>query len=276
MVYDTQGERVLLFGGNAYTFTTITSDETWAYDGSAWTELTPALSPPARKLHAMAYDKDRDEVVLFGGVDQSDSDYFNDTWVYDGETWEQRTPPASPPADWGMSMAYDSARDEVVMFGGIFAGDRTWVWDGTTWEERFPAVSPRARYSSGMAYARSRQQVVLYGGTNGRFRHGDTWAWDGETWALEALTASPSPRSNAAMSAFGKRVVLFGGSTDTDHSVDETWVLRADKWAQIAADPPPSRVGATMAYDSARKEAVLFSGVGESSEFLGDTWLLQR
>lgn len=33
----------------------------------AWVKITPTKSPSARPYHAMAYDSDRDRVVLFGG-----------------------------------------------------------------------------------------------------------------------------------------------------------------------------------------------------------------
>src|SRR5437588_13043860 len=63
-----------------------------------------------------------------------------------------------PPARQGMGMAYDAAREQVVLFGwgldccsGNFFND-TWVWDGTTWTQRFPATSPPARTNIILAY----------------------------------------------------------------------------------------------------------------------------
>lgn len=275
MAYDTEDQRTILFGGNVYTFTTVTSDETFSWDGTTWTELAPASRPPARKSHAMAYDRARDEVVLFGGVDQSDFGHFADTWVFDGETWEQRTPPTSPPAQWGMEMAYDDARGEVVMFGGHLDGDSTWIWDGTTWEERHPAVSPPGRTGHGMAYDKSRQAVILQGGRSyATVLPGDTWAWDGATWTKLDLTRTLRRLSNVAMAAFGHRVVLFSGQGSGEYQ-EETWELRDSRWRKIATTPSPTpRGGASLAYDTERKQAVLFGGT--SGSFLGDTWLLRR
>jgi len=83
-----------------------------------------------------------------------------------------------------------------------------------------------------------------------------------------------------AIAAYGGRVVLFGGSTDTDLYVDEGWILRTKKWHQVTAEPTPAeRAAAGLAYDTVRKQAVLFGGVApvdEGSPFLADTWLLQR
>src|SRR5689334_16778108 len=63
-----------------------------------------------------------------------------------------------------MGMAYDQARSEVVLFGGMANGGRrgdTWTWDGTTWTQHFPATSPSPRFGMGMAYDETRGEVVL-------------------------------------------------------------------------------------------------------------------
>jgi hypothetical protein len=44
------------------------------------------------------------------------------------------------------SMAYDAAREQVVLFGGIVQGGRrgdTWTWDGGDWTHQ-PATGPLA------------------------------------------------------------------------------------------------------------------------------------
>jgi hypothetical protein len=60
------------------------------------------------------------------------------TWAWDGSSWTQM-PGVNPPARNGQALAYDAARDRVVLFGGFTsAGDLAdlWEWDGATWEER--------------------------------------------------------------------------------------------------------------------------------------------
>jgi len=48
-----------------------------------------------------------------------------------------------PGARWGAAMAYDDARQRLVLFGGLgkqSSVDRaTWEWDGTRWERFAPA-----------------------------------------------------------------------------------------------------------------------------------------
>jgi hypothetical protein len=63
----TLGDRVVLFGGGWDEG----FGETWSWDGTTWTRLAAAISPPAREGYAMATRGDT--VVLFGGGD--------DTWL---------------------------------------------------------------------------------------------------------------------------------------------------------------------------------------------------
>jgi hypothetical protein len=133
MAYDAGHGRVVLFGG--YTGTGVSSD-TWVWDGTDWTNVTPsnpASSPSAREGAAMAYDAAHGQVVLFSG--NNGSSYTSDTWVWDGANWTNVTPasPApSPPARNADAMAYDARHGQVVLFGGnsggILAYGDTWAW----------------------------------------------------------------------------------------------------------------------------------------------------
>jgi len=56
-------------------------------------------------------------VVLFGD-DNINSNPLNNTWTWNGTTWTQLFPAASPPARSDASMVYDPAEGNVVLFGG--------------------------------------------------------------------------------------------------------------------------------------------------------------
>ena len=156
---------------------------TWVWDGSNWTQQSPATSPPARFGAAMAYDTATGNVVMFSGY--SSSLLLSDTWVWDGSNWTEQSPATSPAARWGAPMVYDAATGKVVMFGGfdIATGTNdfadTWVWDGSTWTKQAPATSPSARYEASMAYDAATGNVVLFGGLNGAGVSplNDTWTW---------------------------------------------------------------------------------------------------
>ena len=135
MAYDSSRSRVVLFGGDTWdnTGVTVRLNETWEWDGTSWTSKTPASAPTARSFPAMAYDRVRAKVVLFGGT-STGSGVLGDTWEWDGTTWTQRSPATVPTSRTKAAMAYDSARQRVVLFGGRNAasallGD-TWEFDG--------------------------------------------------------------------------------------------------------------------------------------------------
>ena len=131
MAYDATRGQVVLFGGYNAIGNGDVSD-TWVWDGTNWTQKSPASSPSPRLGHVMAYDATRGQVVLFGGSDHNNVQY-NNTWVWDGTNWTQKSPANSPPPRGGSAMTYDSTRGQVVLFGGVnnSAGvllNDTWVW----------------------------------------------------------------------------------------------------------------------------------------------------
>jgi hypothetical protein len=131
-------------------------------------------------------------------------------------TQRQNTGP-SPRGDF--AMAYDSARQRTVLFGGATSsgpdatvfGD-TWEWDGENWVQ-VADFGPQPRRSHAMAYDENQARVALFGGATKTALLSDTWAWDGETWVQVADTGPP-PRSTMAMASDTKRkrIVLHGGN----------------------------------------------------------------
>lgn len=139
MVYDSESDRIILFGGlhedlhGGYAF----YDDTWTYDynNNKWENVTAEqkIRPPAIASHEMAYDSQNDRVILFGGF-TSKIQPFNYTWSYDfnANTWMNVTPTISPPTKLLFAMAYDSESDRIILFGGDYAlwptpSDDTWA-----------------------------------------------------------------------------------------------------------------------------------------------------
>jgi hypothetical protein len=126
MAYDAARGQVILFGGGLLS-------DTWTWNGTNWESLCTSCAPPARTLHAMAYDIRRKQIVMFGGVIGSAPTGLvgaNDTWILDDRGWHQRTFPAAtdvPTQRWNHVMAYDAARGQIVLFGGLGFND-TWLW----------------------------------------------------------------------------------------------------------------------------------------------------
>jgi hypothetical protein len=188
------------------------------------------------------------------------------------QNWSQRNPPTAPSARANHAMVYDSARQEVVLFGGQGVGGAlgdTWVWNGATWTQRFPATSPPSRSNHAMAYDSVRQRVVLFGGAGG----GGTWEWDGTNWtAMTFAGFGPWNREGHAMAfdAARQRVVMFGGV-----GYGDTWEWDGANWILGATVLPGGRDGHAMAYDPARQRTVMFGGFSlfaYGTFGMNDTW----
>ena len=274
VAYDPATGDVVLFGG---TGPGGVSDDTWIWDGSNWIQQFPADAPPAVADASMAYDPTTQTVVLFGGVDPTTNAYYGDTWSWDGTDWTRLSPATSPPVRAETTMAYDAATGDIVLFGGSTGPSSpmndTWTWDGTNWTEQSPATSPGARYGAVMDYDAATGSVVLFGG-DGLAALDDTWTWDGTNWTEQSPAASP-PESVGSTMAYDPAThqdILFGGyDAGTASALNGTWLWNGLTWAQQGATTTPAaRYDASMAYDGAQGDIVLFGG--EAGSVLDDTW----
>jgi hypothetical protein len=64
-------------------------NDTWYWDGTTWTNVSPSPAtstntPSARFSHAMTYDAAVGLPLMFGGQDESSTNYFADTWEWNG------------------------------------------------------------------------------------------------------------------------------------------------------------------------------------------------
>ena len=73
---DPQNSKMLIFGG---VDNNVQRNDTWLFDGGAWKELHPGLTPSPRDAHIMFYDSTRNSFVVYGGI----STYaLDDMWEY--------------------------------------------------------------------------------------------------------------------------------------------------------------------------------------------------
>ncbi len=220
MVYDSQADRMILFGGVTHRSDFPESGyraETWAYDfdNATWTQRNPANSPSPRAINGMmAYDAQSDRIVLFGGRDAYGN--FADTWEYryNDDSWIQITPQTGPSARHAGAMAYDVSTDQTVLFGGYTTSgtsNETWAYDAdsNTWTKAMGGAGPSARFGAATVDDTGSNRIVLFGGSSG----GD------ETWTLVtgADSTSPSiaissPANNTVVSS--TTVIVTGTASD--------------------------------------------------------------
>ena len=272
MDYDSQRARTVLFGG--YDGNNRLSD-TWEWNGSVWSAFSTVPSPPAAVGQAMAYDSVRGVSILL--IDSV-------TWEWNGSAWAMRPTASAPSPRNYPAMAYDAVRKQIVLFGGQnsngLLGD-TWTYDGTNWTKRSPASAPSARQGTTMAFDSARGVVVLFGGRTQDQRMNDTWEWNGTTWLQRNPATQPLPRLFASMafdSSLGK-TVLFGGDRfdplNAIGPINDTWLWDGTNWARDwTAGAPSPRAAASMAYDVAHGQSVLFGGTDEliPGFYSNETW----
>jgi N-acetylneuraminic acid mutarotase len=192
--------------------------------------------------------------------------------------------PAAPVPDprSGVSMVYNLAEDDVILFGGWDAdtdfGD-TWGYDpfSNAWTDLAPSgdlPAPRALHQ--MVYDPVGGKVILFGGTSDAGRWDDTWAYDpaANTWT-DLGVGGPAARSAHAM-VFDTTLgvaILFGGN-EGDTRFDDTWAYdpAANTWTDLdpAGSVPSARSALAMAYEPVEDRVILFGGY--DGEFLNDTW----
>lgn len=266
MAYDTGTGQLILFGGTNTTGGGGTLSTTWTWNGSNWTRLSPATSPPSRKRAFMAYDPGTRQLILFGGCETPGTCPLSTTWDWTGTTWTKLSPATSPPARWySASMAYDPATSQLLLFTGT--GATTWEWNGTNWTKLHPATNPPDGMDYSMAYDSGTTQLILFQGST-------TWTWNGTNWSkLSPATRPPSRGGQASMSYDSgiAQLILFGGGQS---STSTTWTWNGTTWTELSpATSPPGREAAAMAYDPATFQLLLFGGDNTSSTDLSTTWV---
>ena len=96
------------------------------------------------------------------------------------------------------------------------------------------------------------------------------------SWAAESPATSPSARLAAAMAydPASQQLVLFGGENNAGGgALGDTWTWSGSTWSELDPSTSPSaRFGATMAYDPASSQLLLFGGENSSDQSFGDTW----
>jgi uncharacterized repeat protein (TIGR01451 family) len=186
----------------------------------------------------------------------------------------------SPPIIGEHSMAYDSIRARVVLYGGNAGGwpyeHTTWEFDGTGWISITTTAHPEARYGAGLAYNPLRQVTVLFGGNDATDTAlNQTWEYSNTDWVQVFPTTSPLSRTYASLAAnpASGAVYLFGGNKAETH-LDDLWVYQNGNWLEIQGSGPcpPRRTLAALTYDLDNNRLLLFGGRSATGTPLADLW----
>ncbi len=233
-------------------------------------------------IHAEIADSGLSESFSFDRI-VLDSTLIDESCV---AVWEERDS-AEPAGRWRHTVAVDTDRGVMVLFGGNTGENDTWEFDLSTsvWTKMQPVISPSRRSAHAMVYDRARQRIVMTGGRYLDNKYKEVWEYDVVTGLWAQSEDMPQIRVGHAMAydTLRQTSVIYGGIADGDpgsidvlerSSASNTWVSRPSD-----IHPAP-QFGNAMAYDAARSLTVLIGrnattiSVAEWNGFTG-TWELQ-
>ena len=239
--YDERNHEAILFGGNRVLFGTGKEKDsfladTWRFRDHRWSKINER-GPGARAEAAIAYDRQRARIVLFGGYRRigEETQRLRDTWEWDGNDWMKMADTGPSPRN-SAAMTYAEERRRVLLFGGPGPSNETWEWDGRQWTELKAGDVP-GRFNPAIVYDATRREVVRFGGWTGKERANDTSVLRSGRWVL--LNAPGPPARNHSAMVYDRnraRVVLFGGH-DGDNVFGDTWEWDGTTWTMVASAP---------------------------------------
>ncbi len=228
--------RAVLFGGEDDNGV---MNDFWVFDGTQWTEINAAGPPSARADHAMAWDPDagsagQGALILYGGRDSAGA--IGDTWTYNQtDGWVQLSPSTTPGPLHSHAMAYNVARSEVVLFGGIDGlTDNADAWHFSTqasaWSLDATTIQPR--YDHTMTYNPDMGGLLILGGQYSNAATAvleDANLYGGTLESLSATGLGSIGRTahQAVYSETLGQMVLFGGFDRGNAADDNGFLLRS-------------------------------------------------
>ena len=165
MVFDERRGFSVLFGGQAGSGAML--GDTWTYAGRRWQRQRARWwrRPAPRCGHALAFDEEAGQTVLFGGIGRSQRS-LGDTWIFDGSSWQKVRGPY-PPARRYAAFTYDPGLRGCVLHGGAVddVGARqfgdAWLFRDRAWTRLPSGFETDDRDDHGLAYHRAAGTLVM-------------------------------------------------------------------------------------------------------------------
>jgi PKD repeat protein len=239
MVWDPVDQLLVMFGGRSLT---AFMNDTWTFNGTAWTNVTTSVAPQPRAHYTMAYDPVDRYILLSGGdvenILTSSWSLYNDTWSWSNGTWTNISSGVNgsiAPRVYAPS-AYDPWNGSVVIVGGVPA-------------EGCVVGSPVTTYRSNVA------------------------------WSFPSFVGPPNVSQGMMVyDPLGPFLFTFAGELTQAAGcpqTNDTWVRTNGTWVNISASaglPPAARYLSGMTYDAHDQEILLFGG-NSIYGYMSDTWV---
>jgi hypothetical protein len=231
--YDEKRNVLIVYGGRPVELGKC-SQETWEWDGEAWTQKE--VQPPTACDHVrMVYDAANGQAILFSGLDLAENP-VNETWAWNGEEWKPLSEDG-PESRGHFGFVYDPNHEQTLLYGGYTSTttDEFWVWKDGAWQEiDFPGPGTLSHF--GMTYDTDANAVYIFGGATSGSTFSSftdkTWILSEGTWRELSPATSPSRRGSPAMGydPERKRIVLYGGFDARESDLSDTWEWDGQVW----------------------------------------------
>ncbi|MGH7686018.1 MAG: hypothetical protein ACREN2_04285 [Candidatus Dormibacteria bacterium] len=306
--FDVVTRQLILFGGatagdQAHPADAVRLADTWAWDGHSWTQLHPAMSPPALYGARLVDDPATGHLLLVSGsgtLDSTGALQQMGVWLWGGQNWSRI-------ADNPLQMQFaavgsDQAHRQVLLSGFdngylLNCGGRlncpvlqsfdkpgAYQYGGGHWMAA-PGTAPQFA-EGGTAYDPNSQQLISAGGLaqNGLE---STYGWDGKQWHVVSQSqgyngvpdpAYPAGPCDAATDADAGNLVMACSFTDNGKATGATWTFDGTNWtrAQQATTVLPAIPSISLADDLVAGAVIMvYPGTGTEAMKLwnGSDWL---
>lgn len=224
-VIDSRRRRLIHHGGYDRSFRSLEVTHFLDLGTGTWSRPERAVAPEPRTRYAIAYDRPRDRVLMFGGIEQGRLGPMADLWARSSRdgTWERLEPSGTPPSPRADAvLVEDPRRSRFLLVGG---------WTGS----RAPAEIWQLESAESLAWS----QLATEG-------------------------APPDEVDGAFLDVDRDRLLVHGSLAVADAREPGEWELKlasAPRWRRLpvaGGAQPPSLCGFTL--DRARNRALLFGG----------------
>ena len=290
MTYDTTRHRAVIFGGRVaqeekQKDPTYLND-TWVYANDNWSHIESDAKPVARQHAAIAYDRVRDRVMLYGGnvlnPNGEQFDLFSDTWEFDGTQWHEVIAGTTGPKVAKPLMEYDAKRNQMILIGLNETGTEKVMYRynvaSHAWDVLTPATMPTCVNDGHLVYREHAEKLIFFGGVcatqtpTGE----EVFEWDGTNWTKLTINVwSRLSNQAVAYDPLRREVVAFGGTLALGTVIgSHTHLLRNLEFRQVfESHRPGPRSQAGFETDPATNTIYLYGGLDETGTFYHtDLW----
>lgn len=279
LAYDRVRHELVMFGG-------VGNDaQTWVWKGGQWLLWHLPTTPSARFGATGVWDPNSNEVVIFGGVNESTGKALADLWAWNGSGWTQLDPGDQLPAPMLSQLTYDKESHLLTLF---LSDDRAapiqvWAWSQSVWH-RVNNLGPSLT-SYSVAFDPIAKGTLITGPDS--LGNVQSWIFRDNNWTEVAATSAGFNGETIVEDTSHGRVLGLAAAPAPVGVPTETqlWLWNESAWRPLDSSAAlPKSIQLLQVVEDADHSALLAlvmvpktgqgeSGVDEVWTFTGSAWM---